>query len=52
MIMNDEEHAAALKEASALMNAPKGSPEGDRLNELADEIVAYEEVRWPMDPAK
>lgn len=52
MITDDEEYRAALKEASGLMNAPEGSPEGERLDSLADEIVAYEQKRWPMDDAK
>lgn len=48
-IRNDTEHAEALREVEALMNAEAGTPEGDRLDLLATLIEAYEAQRWPID---
>lgn len=50
VITNDEDHKKACEELSQLMdlNPELGSPEGDRLEILADLIVAYEEIRWPI----
>lgn len=41
---NDAEYEAALKEVETLMNAPDGSPEGKRLDQLVTLIRAYEET--------
>lgn len=46
-ITTDAEHLAALQEVEHLWDAAPGSRESDRLNQLVDEVVAYEEVRWP-----
>jgi len=46
VIHSEAEYHAALDEADALMDAAPGTPECARLSELADEIVAYEDVRW------
>ena len=47
-IRNRREHAAALKEAEALWNAPKGSAEEDRLLVLTLLIEAYEREHVPI----
>jgi HTH-type transcriptional regulator/antitoxin HigA len=47
-IRNAKDHAAALSEMDALWNAPKGSPEYDRLDVLATLVDAYESARWPI----
>ena len=47
-IRNRREHAAALKEAESLWNAPKGSAEEDRLLVLALLIEAYEREHFPI----
>ena len=46
MIHTEAEYQAALTEAAALMDAGPGTPEEARLRELADAIVAYEDVWW------
>jgi len=47
-IRNRREHAAALKEAESLWNAPKGSAGEDRLLVLALLIEAYEREHFPI----
>ena len=47
-IRNKREHAAALKQAEALWNARKGSPEEDRLLLLTLLIEAYEREHFPV----
>ena len=47
-IRNRREHAAALKEAEILWNAPKGSAEEDRLLVLTLLIEAYEREHAPV----
>ena len=47
-IRNRREHAAALKEAEILWNAPKGSAEEDRLLVLTLLIEAYEREHVPI----
>jgi antitoxin component HigA of HigAB toxin-antitoxin module len=49
-ITSDEEHAILLAEIEALVIADPDpdTPEGARLNALADVIVEYERRRWPM----
>lgn len=47
-IKTDDDHREALKEIDRLWNAPKDTPEGDRLDILIVLVEAYEEKRWPM----
>ena len=47
-IRTDEEHAAALKEIEALMDAEPETPEGDRLDLLTALVELYEDRRWPI----
>ena len=47
-IRSKRDHAAALKEAEALWNARKGSPEEDRLLVLTLLIEAYEREHFPI----
>ncbi len=39
----------ALKEIEALMDAKRGTPEGDRLDVLVTLVEAWEAKRYPMD---
>ena len=48
-IRTEEDYRAALAEASALMEAEAGTPEGDRLDVLATLIEAYEASHYPVD---
>lgn len=48
-IRTEEDYRAALAEASALMEAEAGTPEGDRLDVLATLIEAHEASRHPVD---
>lgn len=43
------DHRAALAEIGRLMNARKGTPEGDRLDILAALVEAWEAHRVPID---
>ena len=47
-IRNKREHAAALRQAEALWNARKGSPEEDRLLVLTLLIETYEREHFPV----
>ena len=47
-ICTEAEYDAALQEIERLWNAPLGTPDGDRLDELAALIEAYEEEHWPI----
>ena len=50
-IRTQREHQAALKEAEALWDAPKGSAKADRLEVLTLLIEAYEREHYPIaDP--
>jgi HTH-type transcriptional regulator / antitoxin HigA len=51
LIHNDAEHAAALAELDALMDAAPtpGTPRADELQLLALVIEMYEKRRWPME---
>jgi HTH-type transcriptional regulator/antitoxin HigA len=40
----------ALKEISGLLDAPRGSPEADRLEVLPILVEAYEDEHHPIDP--
>lgn len=48
VVETDEQCEAALAELGTLMGAQLGTPEGERLDRLADAIGAYERVRWPF----
>jgi len=48
-IRTDEDYQAALAEASSLMSAEAGTPEGDRLDVLATLIEAYEAAHYPVE---
>jgi HTH-type transcriptional regulator / antitoxin HigA len=48
-IRMEADHQAALAEIATLMNAEKGSPEGDRLDVLATLVEAYEAARIPIE---
>ncbi len=50
-IRTDDDHAGAIAEIERLWGAPQDTPEGDRLDVLATLVEAYEEKRWPIDPA-
>ena len=41
-ITNPAEHRAALAEIDSLMGTKQGTPEGERLNALANLVAAYE----------
>ncbi|HIJ62750.1 MAG TPA: transcriptional regulator [Rhodospirillaceae bacterium] len=47
-IRTDAEHAAALREIEALMDAKAGSSDGDQLDLLATLVEVYESTRWPI----
>jgi HTH-type transcriptional regulator/antitoxin HigA len=49
-IKNKAAHKEALKEISALLSVPPGSPEADRLEVLSMLVEAYEEEHYPVDP--
>jgi HTH-type transcriptional regulator/antitoxin HigA len=49
-IRTEADYRAALAEASALMAAEAGTPDGDRLDILATLIEAYEEAQYPIMP--
>jgi len=48
-IRTDNDYQAALAEASLLMAAEAGTPEGDRLDVLATLVEAYEAARYPVE---
>lgn len=48
-IRTEADHQAALAEIETLMNAEKGTPEGDRLDVLATLIEAYEAAHIPIE---
>lgn len=47
-IRTDEDHRAALAEIEGLWNTPDGTPEADRLEELAMLVEAYEQAHYPI----
>ena len=51
-IRNDEDLDAAIAEVERLMllNPKRGSPDGDRLEAMADLVAAYEAKHYPIDP--
>jgi HTH-type transcriptional regulator/antitoxin HigA len=48
MIKNEEEYLAALAEAENLLEAEEGSGEMARFDVLADQILAYEDMHYPI----
>jgi HTH-type transcriptional regulator / antitoxin HigA len=48
-IRTEADHQAALAEIATLMNAEKGTPEGDRLDVLATLVEAYEAAHVPIE---
>ena len=48
-IRTDDDYRAALDEASSLMAAEAGTPEGDNLDVLATLIETYEAAHYPVD---
>ena len=48
-LSNEDDYRAALAEVYSSMDAPLGSPEGDRLEVLVTLIEAYEERYWAID---
>ena len=49
LIKTAADHEAALQEIDGLMSAELDTPEGDRLNELATLVEAYETENFPME---
>ena len=48
-IETEADHKAALREIEQLWGAKEGTPEGDRLDSLANLIEAYEEANFPIE---
>ena len=48
-IRTKRDHRRALKEIEALMDATRGTPEGDRLDVLVTLVEAWEAKHYPMD---
>ena len=48
-IRSEVEYDAALVEADALMDAVRGTPAGDCLEELVTRIQAYEARHWAIE---
>ncbi len=42
VIRNDDDLTAALRDIDTLWQAEPGSPDGDKLNALVDEVIAFE----------
>ena len=51
-IQTETDHQLALRKIEAQWSAADGSPDGDRLDALADVIEAYEDQRWPSAPPR
>jgi HTH-type transcriptional regulator/antitoxin HigA len=49
-IKNEADYEAALVEIDRLMDARRGTAEGDRLDVLVTLVEAYEERNWRVDP--
>lgn len=49
--MTLEEYVQAIMTLSHLFDNPPelDTPEGDRFSELIDEVVAYEDIHYPMN---
>ncbi len=48
-IRTKRDHRRALEEIEALMDAKRGTPEGDRLDVLATLVEAWEAKHYPID---
>ena len=48
--MKEKQFLAALKRLDALMDAVPGTPEGEELERLSDEVEAYEAIHYPIGP--
>jgi HTH-type transcriptional regulator / antitoxin HigA len=48
-IRTKRDHRRALKEIEGLMNAKRGTPEGDRLDVLVTLVEAWEAKHYPLD---
>ncbi len=48
-IRTKRDHRRALEEIEALMDAKRGTPEGDRLDVLVTLVEAWEAKHYPMD---
>ncbi len=48
-IRTKRDHRRALKEIEALMDATRGTPEGDRLDVLVTLVEAWEAKHYPID---
>lgn len=44
----EEQYEAALQRVWELMGASPGTAEGDELDRLANQVVAYEEKHYPI----
>ena len=49
-IKTEADYDEALAEISGLLDAPQGSPDGDRLEVLSILVDAYEDLHHPIDP--
>ncbi len=49
-IKTEADYDGALAEISGLLDAPQGSPDGDRLEVLSILVEAYEDLHHPIDP--
>ena len=50
MIRTEADYLNALTMAETLMDATPGSPEEEMLSLLVDDIVAYEDIHYPIEP--
>ena len=49
LIETDEEYQAAMERIDEIFHAPKGTPEGDELEQWVHLVEAYEAGRYPLD---
>ncbi len=49
-IKTEADYDVALAVISGLLDAPQGSPDGDRLEVLSILVEAYEDMHHPIDP--
>ncbi|MGH7637792.1 MAG: helix-turn-helix domain-containing protein [Gemmatimonadaceae bacterium] len=49
-IRTERDYNRALAEIESLMDAERGTPDGDRLDVLVTLVEAYEARRWVIDP--
>ena len=48
-LMNEEEYLTAMKRIEELMDAEPGSPEEAELDRLANDVIAYEKLHFPLE---